>query len=188
VSPISARFGAALLLATAVASCADRPPMAMSSQFSPSSSLRELPGERGTCRVRIGAVKDARPQADIASMGQLGFRAVRGGDVAVWLRSGLASLGGDRHLVIVDGAGPADVAFDVELLKAYIMSNALEAKAATVVVRVSYGGADTQLYRGGDAGVNWTEGEGETQSAFDASLTEILKQMRADIVTRCPKG
>ena len=183
---VSARLGAALLLATVAAACADRPPMAMSSQFSPSSSLRELPGERGACRVRIGAVKDARPEADIASMGQLGFRAVRGGDVAVWLRSGLVTLGSDRHLVIVDG--PADVAFDVELLKAYIMSNALEAKAATVVVRASYGGADTQLYRGGDASVNWTEGEGETQSAFDASLTEILKQMRADIVTRCPKA
>jgi hypothetical protein len=168
-------------LALPALGCAGRPPIAMPSEYARQATQDDLTGERGTCRVHVGAVKDSRP--DAGSMGEIGGRAVHAGDEAAWLRSGIASLGGDKHLVFVDG--PADVTFDAELLKAYIMTLARDAKAATVVVRVGFGGTDAQLYRGSDAGTDWIGGEDETRSAFDASLAEILKSLRADIVARC---
>jgi hypothetical protein len=181
------RRSAVLAVVLALGGCADRPPIAMISQFSPPVDLRDDPRETGTCRVHIGEVKDSR--SDPASMGQLGVRAVHAGDEAAWLRSGLLSLGRDKHIAMTDDAGASDLVVDAELLKAYIMSMTNTSKAATVVVRVRFSKAgsvaDTAVYRGADTSTNWAAGTGETQSAFDDALAQMLADLRRDIVARC---
>jgi hypothetical protein len=178
-------IGAVLSLAACATS-----PIALSSQFSPPSQQAWL-GKPATsdrpCRVRIAAVRDLR--TDPEAMGVTGLRLIRSADAAAWVRSGFVALGHDRRLQIVDDAAQGDVVMDVEILKAYAMSVTGETRAASVVLRVHYSRdgapAGEQIYRGTENGLNWSSGEGETQSSFDAALADLLKTVDSDLVARC---
>lgn len=121
-------------------------------------------------------------------MGVTAGRLVRSADAVAWVRSGFESLSRDRRLQFV-GTAPEDIALNVDVLKAYAMSVTGETRAATVVVRVRYGGVTVasgeQVYRGTENGLNWSSGEGETQSSFDAALAQLLEAVDRDIVARC---
>jgi hypothetical protein len=182
-------IAAALLLG----GCANRPPVALSSQFSPPSRHAWPAAPRGSdvkpsCRVRVAEIRDLR--TDPEAMGSTG-RLIRSSDTTAWVRSGFASLARDWRLTLIDDAAPSasDLVLAVDVVKAYAMSVTGETRAASVVVRVHYsrnGAPDgEQVYRGTENGVNWANGEGETQASFDAALAELLADVDRDLLARC---
>ena len=191
----TARTALSMVAMLSVAACANRPPVALSSQFSPPSrqTWRPAPGnEKGArpCRVRVTEIRDLR--SDPEAMGVTAGRLIRSADTKAWVRSGFLSLGRDPRLQMVEGDAPHDLAIDVDILKAYAMSVTGETRAANVVLRAHYSRKDApsgeQVYRGTENGVNWSSGEGETQSSFDDALADLLKTVDSDLVARCTSG
>lgn len=188
----AARTALFLTVLLPVYACQNRPPVALSSQFSPP-SRQSWPGAAAEsdpahpCPVRVTDVRDLR--TDPEAMGATVGRLIRSADTAAWVRSGFMSLGQDRRLQMLEGDGPNDLAIEVDILKAYAMSVTGETRAANVVLRLHYSryGAPSgeQIYRGTENGVNWANGEGETQSSFDDALADLLKAVDRDLVTRC---
>jgi hypothetical protein len=184
---------AALALAPALASCAPAPPIALTEGYSGPSRAHTALNPLWTytpCRVRIDAVLDARPSSD--SMGEIGGRPVGGKDTVGWLRSGLLSLSDESRIRFVE-TDPPDLILRVELLKAYLLSEAQLAKTANVVVRVRYSDPsstqtappDEVVYRGHDNGVNWLSSSGESQAELNSALSQILDRVGSDIASRC---
>jgi len=182
----------ALVAVLWLAACANQAPVALSSQFSPPQSQEWLESSstgnsKSACRVRIAEVHDLR--SDPRSMGLSGGRLVHSADTTAWIRSGFLSLGADRRLQMTEDAAPGDLTIDVDVLKAYAMNVTGETRAASVVLRVRYSRDGTpageQIYRGTQNGLNWSSGEGETQSSFDAALADLLKTVDSELVARC---
>jgi hypothetical protein len=179
------RGAGAVIAALALLSCAPQPISLTRGYDAPARSSAPRPAQAASaCRVHLVAVKDGR--GDAQSMGDIGGRPVLEKDSTAWLRSGLESLGDGMRLAFVD-ENPAQVEMSAELLKAYIQSEAGMAEAANVVVRIRYGsaGSDEVIYRGRQAGVNWTSGTDETQGALDNSLGQILEKVGLDLAERC---
>ena len=190
----------AVALATPVltlAACANQAPVVMSSQYTPAEDAagamsyprpHHKQPAASLCRVRLAEIVDSRH--DGAAMGYIGGRLIHAADAAAWTRSGLISIGGDGHLLIVDAPSPdgADVVVSAELLKAY-MQTQTEAKAATVVMRVRYdrrgGATETQTYRGSDTSLNWANGDKETEHALNRAMAQVLAAVRLDIYKQC---
>ncbi len=167
----------------ALSSCAPEP-IALTGTYDARPSASRPAQAAASCRVHLVSVIDAR--GDAQAMGDIGGRPVLEKDSAAWLRSGIESLGSAGRIAFVDDRG-AQFEMSAELLKAYIQSEAGMAEAANVVVRIHYGGADEVIYRGRQAGVNWTSGTDETQSALDSSLSQILEKIGLDLADRCRK-
>jgi len=182
-----------LALIPAIACCAPPPPIALTEGYSGASrahgALRPL-WSFTPCRVHVDAVLDARAPAD--SMGEIGGRPIGGKDTIGWLRSGLQTLSDGSQIRFV-GADQADLILRVELLKAYLLSNAQMAKTANVVVRVRYSDPssaqttppDEGTYRGHDSGVNWLSSSAESQAELDSALSQILDDIGGGIASRC---
>jgi hypothetical protein len=164
--------------------------IALSPSYSAAPRHAAHPSQAAACLVHLGGVTDARN--DTQAMGDIATIPVLETDSTAWLRSGLESLSDGTRITFVD-EGQATVQMSAELLKAYIQSEAGMAEAANVVVRVRYdnaatpiaGSPDAVIYRGRQAGVNWTSGKGETQSALDSSLGQILEKIGLDLAQRC---
>ncbi|HEY1962423.1 MAG TPA: hypothetical protein VGG69_08395 [Rhizomicrobium sp.] len=163
--------------------------MLLSSEFDPplnSALLRDARAAQSPapCRVRLAALEDDR--VDSQYMGEIGGRPVRA-DTMAWLRSGLALLGRNPRLQLVQ-TGPADVVISVRLLKAYVLSITTQ-KSANVAVKVRYAGGatppDEQVYRGNDVAVNWVSGSGEAQAALNSALNDVLYEIERDLLSRC---
>jgi len=164
--------------------------MALSSQYSPPSHQSwTAGGEKAShpCRVRVAEIRDLR--TDPQAMGMMDGRLIRSADTTAWVHSGFLSLGRDPRLQMVEGDGQHDLAIDVDIVKAYAMSVTGETRSANVVLRVRYSRngapAGEQVYRGTENGVNWSNGEVETQSSFDDALENLLKTVDSDLVARC---
>lgn len=102
-----------------------------------------------------------------------------------WLADGLKSL--SSHAV--DGAAVRHVR--VTVLKAYVYGLAT-LKSAHVVVRAEVSAANgepgwTQIYRGVDNSLNWSNGEAEVQLAFHQALDDLKGQIAADFAAHCGK-
>jgi len=189
----AARMALSLAAMLSVAACENRPPMALSSQYSPPSHQNWAAGrEKVThpCRVRVAEIRDLR--TDPQAMGMMDGRLIRSADTSAWVRSGFLSLGRDPRLQMIEGDRQHDLAIDVDIVKAYAMSVTGETRSANVVLRVHYRRNDVssgeQVYRGTENGANWSNGEGETQSAFDDALENLLKTVDSDLVVRCTRG
>ena len=189
----AARMVFSLAAMLSVAACANRPPMALSSQYSPPSHQNwPAKGEKvpHPCRVRVAEIRDLR--SDPQAMGTMDGRLIRSADTTAWVRSGFLSLGRDPRLQMVEGDAQHDLAIDADIIKAYAMSVTGETRSANVVLRVHYRRNDTssgeQIYRGTENGANWSNGEGETQSAFDDALENLLNTVDSDLVARCTSG
>ncbi|MFO1340956.1 MAG: hypothetical protein U1F53_22505 [Burkholderiaceae bacterium] len=114
-------------------------------------------------------------------MGQLVRTKVAGGGFMEWVAAGIAALPGYT-------SEPAPTEVDVAILKAYIQGISTM-KSANMVVRVtiaSSGKADRKLvYRGVDNTVNWNSTESEVQEAFDRAMSDLQRQMGADLAKSC---
>ncbi len=169
-----------------LAACANRPPMDVTQAYEmPVNGKFAVPLGQ-TCRLFLGEITDKR--GDTQAMGDIGGRPVHNTDSVGWVRSGLHYLASDRNVVQTATAAEADLSLSAEILKAYTMSLTTE-KATTVVLRITFtrpGGAqETQVYRGADTSANWAGGTGETQSALNAALWQVVNQVHSDLVQRC---
>lgn len=182
---------AALVLATTLGlgACADRAAVELTDTFSPPPRgwLGHGSAAMGTkCRVWFDGIADSR--ADQHDMGTIAYRMVHSNDTVAYLRSGLAELRRDPRLMLLDKKDDGALAVHIELLKAYMFSQATD-KMTNIVLRVRFtgpGGAAWQAtYRGGDHAVNWVSGEDETQGAFDRATADVLDQLDAGIVEHC---
>ena len=187
---LSAPRTLAIAAVLALGGCADRPPVSLSSQFTPptQTARTERRPDAEVCRVYLGDILDTRE--DPGAMGEIGGRQVQATDPVSWIRSGVFSLERDPGIVFTDSASGADLGLRVELVKAYTMSITSE-KSTNVVLRVQYRSSGDQptvrVYRGADTSMNWAGGEDETQSAFNAALAQLLDVLHSDLVTRCHK-
>ena len=123
-------------------------------------------------------------------MGEAGFRSVRMDDSDAWVLGALAALDDGDRVGLVDDPARADVSIKVELVKAYIYDPTGSAKAAQVVLRVSYAGprapaGGPQIYRGGLGQILWANDDGETKGAIDSALGRAVKALRGDILAAC---
>jgi hypothetical protein len=137
-----------------------------------------------SCRLAVGEVKDIRADA---SMGAMGRHVVGMADPAAWMRDGFKALKENRLLDLVAADDRPDVTLNVELVKAYVEPLAT-AKAATVVLRVTYAGrsaAGPKVYRGVHNATNWANTEGEMEGALTLALGEAVNQVRADATEAC---
>jgi hypothetical protein len=140
------------------------------------------------CRVRIGDVHDLRD--DNLTMGAYGEFTLRATDTASWVRAGLQSLNRDQRLLVDDATQDSSaLVLNADLLKAYVMDSAQEARATNVVVRVHFSRQGAVLgektYRGADAGLNWTGSKGETQSSLNDALNQIVDAVDQDVMGYC---
>ena len=180
-----------LALPLTLAACANREPVALSTQYEPPTAYTKPVAKGGEpiCRVQLGMVVDKR--SDSESMGSIGGRAIRAVDSAAWVRSGLESLGRDGRIVLVEAGEASDLELKAELLKGYVMSMAA-AKTADVVLQVHIsrrgGPATDQVYRGTDEAPNWIAGDEETQGALNRALAQALAQVRTELLARCAAG
>ncbi len=169
--------------------------MMLSSEYTPNAHLARSShasqdagtGKVPPCQLRIGDIHDLRD--DNLSMGAYGDFPLRATDTAAWVRAGLQSLSQDSRLLVVDGSHDSAVVLNADLLKAYVMDSAQEARATNVVLRVHFGreGAvlGEKIYRGADAGLNWTGSKGETQSSLNEALGQIIDAVDADVLDYC---
>lgn len=145
----------------------------------------------GPCTIRLAEVRDVR--SDPSAMGSVGTRVVRAADAAAWVRSGLQSLNRDSRIRAVDdsGADGLSLTLSVDLVQAYTMTITTE-KSTNVVLRVRYDRRGSpigeQTYRGTDTSLNWTNGDAEIQSSFNAALAQLLLAVDRDILARCDNG
>jgi hypothetical protein len=186
----------------ALFACANQPPVAMSTQYdgvpirhaailarNPADTPHSRKEKAGPppipCHVHIGTIRDVRD--DTQSLGMLGGRPVLVSDSAAWLESGLKALA-DEPAIRLAGSDDAEVTIRAELLKAYIMSSQL-AKTSTVVATLHYDHSGTEdstrMYRGHDTGVNWNNTADEAQGSLNRALTDLLTQVRADLLAQC---
>jgi len=185
------KLQAGMVLACAALSACASTPITVSNSFTPPMgwlATRHAPPKVAppACRIGLGAIRDTR--IDPGSMGSIGYRTIRIADSTAWLRSGLLALNRDRRLVVADGTEKADIAVEVEVLKAYMMSITTSKTTAVILkLRTSRPGEQTveQVYRGDDVGGNWNSGEGESQTAFDRALSVALLAIDRDLVARC---
>ena len=180
------------LLCFGLAGCAEKGPVALSSQYAPPEDLplatggKAVAGQRA-CRLHLGDIRDMR--GDPKSMGQIGGRLVHAEDSAAWVRSGLYSLARDPRLT-VDAAGVTafDLTLNVDLLKAYVLTMP-ETRANTVVLRIRYsqpgGAAEEQIYRGAQTGLDWNGGNDETQGGLNRAFAMLLEPIHRDVLRQC---
>jgi len=130
------------------------------------------------CRFQVAGVEDLR---DDRSLGRVGPRSVEGEDFPDWFKDGLARMPGYSM-----DATP--VQLHVQVLKAYIHGMST-LKTANLVVRVRVDAPGrppvTRNYRGVDDSMNWANGEGEMQAAFDRALVDLTQQLQADVAKAC---
>ena len=169
--------------------------MMLSSDYTPSSHLgRSSHSSKDTgankvapCHVRIGDIHDLRD--DNLTMGAYGDFLLRAVDSVAWVRAGLQSLSQDSRVLVEDGPPDSTLVLNADLLKAYVMDSAQEARATNVVVRVHFSRQGTVLgektYRGADAGLNWTGSKGETQSSLNEALNQIVDAVDQDVMNYC---
>ena len=186
----------------ALSACANQPPVTMSNQYDggtvrraaatparntaePVRRVRDNTAAAAPCRIRIGTIRDMRD--DTQSLGMLGGRPISVSDSAAWLESGLKALA-DEQAIRLAGSDDAELTIRAELLKAYIMTLQM-AKTSNVVATVHYdrpGAEDSpQMYRGHDTAVNWGNTADEAQGSLNRALTDLLTQVRTDLLTRC---
>lgn len=139
------------------------------------------------CHVRIGDIHDLRD--DNLTMGAYGDFPLRAVDTAAWVRAGLQSLSQDSRLLVEGGPPDSALVLNADLLKAYVMDSAQEARATNVVLRVHFSRQGVALgektYRGADAGLNWTGSKGETQSSLNEALGQIIDAVDSDVFGYC---
>lgn len=130
------------------------------------------------CRFQVAGIEDLRGEK---SLGHIGPRAVDGQDFPGWFSDGLAQVPGYS-------ADAAPIQLHLQVLKAYIQTQG-SLKTTNIVVRVrieSPGRAAYKRdYRGVDDSMNWANGEGEVQEAFDRALTNFTQQLRVDLASAC---
>lgn len=186
----------------AVSACANQPPVEMSTQYDgtpkrhttvparkTAEPLRRVKAKAApppiSCRVHIGTIRDVRD--DTQSLGMLGGRPISVSDSSAWLESGLKALA-DEPAIRMAGSDDAEITLRAELQKAYIMSMQV-AKTSNVVATLHYdrkGMEDgSQVYRGQDTGVNWGSGAEEAQGSLNRALSDLLGQVRKDLLDRC---
>jgi len=110
-------------------------------------------------------------------------------EVARWVTSSFTALGCVPPCIASEHLGKgAELSMDVDLLKAWTR-NVNSSVATSLVFKVRYLRSNTllkeQTYRGSDLSSNWANGEGETQSHFDASMQQVLDQVRQDLIALC---
>lgn len=147
-------------------------------------AVRSAP-EAGTaalgCRFAVRAIEDRR---DDKGLGRLHATGVGGEGFAEWFADGIAAIPGYT-------SHEAPTELRLEVLKAYITGiNTL--KSANLVVRVhaasAAGGATkSTTYRGVDGSINWANGEGEVQEAFDRALADLQRQLAEDLSRSCKR-
>ncbi|RST50435.1 hypothetical protein [Variovorax sp. DXTD-1] len=130
------------------------------------------------CPFTLGAIDDQR---DVRSLGQLGRTHIDGEDFNEWFTGGITAIPGYTR----DRAAPA---IRISVLKAYLQGLAT-LKSANIVVRVQFARdgapAATRTYRGFDDSMNWSNSEGEIQTAFDRALNDLTAQIGTDLKKRC---
>ncbi|HWC63529.1 MAG TPA: hypothetical protein VG501_07895 [Rhizomicrobium sp.] len=138
-----------------------------------------------SCRIRLTEIRDLRDDKEV--MGSTGFGVVTAPDMPAWLNSGLQSLKRDKRIVIADGPD-ADLDIGLDLIRAYMMHITTDL-STNLVARVHFTrhGAATEdkLFRGAYTRVNWGNGKGEVQAAFDEAFEDLLKTLDSDIRARC---
>lgn len=126
---------------------------------------------------------------DTLSMGAYGDFPLRAVDTTAWLRAGLQSLNEDLRLLLKDKPDASTLVLNADLLKAYVMDSAQEARATNVVLRVHFSRQGVALgdktYRGADAGLNWTGSKSETQSSLNDALGQIIDALDRDVPGYC---
>ena len=131
------------------------------------------------CRFQVAEVEDLR---DEKHLGHMGPRLVDGQDFPDWFRDALARIPGHS-------TEAAPVQLHVQVLKAYVQGISTM-KSANLVVRARIDAPDhapvSRNYRGVDDSVNWVNGEGEMQDAFDRALEDLTQQLQADLARACP--
>ncbi|MGJ3703210.1 hypothetical protein [Variovorax sp. AFSI2.2] len=137
------------------------------------------PGDAASaCPFTFSAIDDQR---DVRSLGQLGRTHIDGEDFNEWFIGGITSIPGYTR-------DPTAPAIRVSVLKAYLQGLAT-LKSANLVVRVQFAmddaAAATRTYRGFDDSMNWSNSEGEIQTAFDRALTDLTRQIGTDLKKRC---
>jgi hypothetical protein len=147
-----------------------------------------------TCSVYVQDIKDMR-LADERTFGNIGGAPIYGSNMVDWMKTGLATLDEKGFRMDQPAAAPVtplqdNVTIQVGVLKAY-MESVTTTKVATVVVRVSYNDADlntpvTRIYRGVDTSLNWADGTGEVESAFERATAQILGKVQTDLRNYCP--
>jgi hypothetical protein len=147
-----------------------------------------------TCSVYVQEIRDLR-LADEHTYGNIGGAPIYGPNMVDWMKTGLTTL--DEKGYRVDGPATVpvsplqdDVTIQVGVLKAY-MESITTTKIATVVVRVSYNKIDlqapvTRIYRGVDTSINWADGTGEVESAFERATAQVLDKVQTDLQGYCP--
>lgn len=134
-----------------------------------------------SCRFSVESMRDLREQAHL---GSLGVTQVDGNDFVKWLGAGIAGM--PEY-----SAGPAPVALNFEILRAYIQGLGT-LKSAHLVVRVKVSGDKARpfekLYRGVDNSINWNNSESEIQSAFERAVTHLKQQISSDLPGLCGKA
>ena len=139
------------------------------------------------CSIYLDKVDDKR--ADKDDMGSVAGRPVHGGDMAVWLSSGLSSLQADGYHVDTQPAADDAIKVHVDLLKAY-MRSVYTSISSNIAVRITYMRPDgallgQEIYRGIDTSMNWASGDGEINTDFKLATADLLKNVEPDIDRYC---
>jgi hypothetical protein len=127
------------------------------------------------CLFSLEGLDDQRGRTDL---GDIGRTRVEGEGFMEWFAAGLAALPGYT-------SGPSARRVRVVVLKAYVHGLGT-LKSAQLVVRVHFlARLEARTYRGADATMNWSNSEGEIQSAFDRAWADLAEQIGKDLAARC---
>jgi len=149
------------------------------------------PAESIQCRLNVLKIEDQRNNKE--TMGKMGLQYVYYNNFVEWLGNGFNSLNNNGFVTFVDQEyvhENEDIDMAVVVKKAYIR-NTSSSKISTLVLDVSYFNNDEALgkniYRGSHTSVNWTGSESEVKEAFDISLSQILSEISADVLSYCSR-
>lgn len=130
------------------------------------------------CAFTIRSIDDQREEKKLGFL----FRTkVDSDDFTGWFANGMAAIPGHAP------NGAATVV-QIDVLKAYIQSIGTM-KSANLVVRITASDAAgvqrRTNFRGVNNSMNWNNGEGEVQNAFNSALADLQRQIAADLKQHC---
>jgi hypothetical protein len=140
------------------------------------------------CTIVVGSIIDSRSNTE--TIGHFGPAPVLADGVVGWLTEGVNHLGDSGEIAWGDAGSSSEKAprLDIALRRVSVYDNPVRLHATVVLNARIQSNADSptdRLYRGEGDRMDWTGSTSELLEALNLALTDVLQNMKGDLVAAC---